>query len=67
MFGSWDGKCRCGSVVTSHGNHSGSHTGGLVSPTDRPTISAMTASRIKRAKARIMYFCQVKKRLLFEL
>lgn len=39
---------------------SSSHTGGLVSPTDRPTISAMTASRINRAKARIMYFCQVK-------
>lgn len=40
-----------------------SHTGRLVSPTDRPTISAMTASRINSAKARIMYFCQVKKSL----
>lgn len=45
--------------------HSRSHSGGLVSPTDRPTISAMTASRISRAKARIMYFCRVKNRLLW--
>lgn len=54
----------CGWSVTSHSNHSSSHTGGLVSPTDRPTISAMTASRINRANARIMYFCRVKERLL---
>lgn len=46
-------------------HHSRSHSGGLVSPTDRPTISAMTASRISRAKARIMYFCRVKNRLLW--
>lgn len=38
-----------------------------MSPTDRPTISAITASRVNRAKARIMYFCQVKRRVLFEL
>lgn len=33
-----------------------SQTGRLINPTDRPTMSAMTAKRIKRAKARIMYF-----------
>lgn len=36
----------CGWCVTSRSDHSSSHTGGLVSPTDRPTISAMRASRI---------------------
>lgn len=46
--------------------HSRAHAGGLVSPTDRPTISAITASRISRAKARMMYFWQVKK-TLFEV
>lgn len=59
----------CGWCVTSRSDHSSSHTGGLVSPTDRPTISAMRASRINRAKAMIMYFCQVKKkkkRVLFK-
>lgn len=39
-------------------NHRKSHTGRLVSPTDRPTISAMTANRINRANARMMYFCK---------
>lgn len=37
-----------------------SHKGGLVSPTDRPTINAMTASRINSANAMMMYFCQMK-------
>ena len=32
------------------------YTGVLVSPTDRPTISAMTASRPNRAKAISAYF-----------
>lgn len=35
-----------------------SHKGGLVSPTERPTIKATTASRINRANAMMMYFCQ---------
>lgn len=48
--------------------HSRSHAGGLVSPTDRPTISAITASRINSAKARIMYFWQVKRKtVLFKV
>lgn len=41
-----------------------SHRGGLVSPTDRPTISAMTAIRIDTANARIRIFCQAKKMYL---
>lgn len=41
-----------------------SHKGGLVSPTDRPTINAMTASRISRANAMMMYFCRMKATLV---
>ena len=54
-------QCECQLVitVTQAVGQGGSHTGGFVSPTDRPTISAMTASRINRAKAMIMYICQV--------
>lgn len=40
------------------------HKGGLVSPTDRPTTNAMTASRINRANATMMYFCQMKMTLI---
>lgn len=48
--------------ILPHAAASSSHTGGLVSPTDSPTINAMTASRINRANAMMMYFCQVKER-----
>ena len=43
---------------------SDSQAGGLVSPTDRPTISATTAIRINIANARKTNFCQAKKMYL---
>lgn len=36
----------------------GVQTGGLVRPTDKPTMRAMTAIRMSRAKAMMMYFCR---------